>query len=88
MTEIQIIIYLKKFSFAISWVKELTILQNLCFEEKFLNVGRKIYFLLTGITIYIRNYIRTYKIDALVNNPLFSQFFYLEERRKKETLLG
>lgn len=88
MTEIQIIIYLKKFSFAISWVKELTILQNLCFEEKFLNVRRKIYFLLTGITIYIRNYIRTYKIDALVNNPLFSQFFYLEERRKKETLLG
>lgn len=64
-------------------LKDLMILQNLRFKEKFLNVGQEIYFLLTEITIYIRNYIRTYEIYALVNNPLFTQFFYLEERREK-----
>lgn len=60
------------------------ILQNLCFKEKFLNVRQEIYFLLTGITIYIRNYIRTYKIYALINNLLFTQFFYLPRGKEKK----
>lgn len=65
------------------------ILQNLRFKEKFLNVRQEIYFLLTGITIYIRNYIRIYKIYALINDPLITQFFYLPRgKEKKELLLG